>query len=144
MPIIQIVAAVLGVVSLVLLILWLVARSRLKPFSERTAALEGEVRALRAKLAEPPEHEYRIEQYNVLWFPRVKAPAKQGGEPQGKPGVPHCPKCIVPLKAGEAGRDWSCPKCDFHCPASVTDVVVMDSVLEIALRYFKERPPQKT
>jgi len=129
-------AAAAGLFAVLSLGLW--ARSR--GASRRAEALAVELDKLRSA---PHEHEYRIEQFDVLWFPTVIFEKGSSAEATAKSGLPHCRKCVTPLKAGDAGEEWACPGCGFKCPASVTDLTVMGTIEKTALQYFCERPPKE-
>lgn len=103
-----------------------------------------ELGALAARLKEiesaPRRHEYRLERFDVLWFPVVTYAPETGEVLQVVAGVPHCPRCAKPLKAPPGDGEWSCPSCGARRPASVTDLTVADSVAKQAREYFLQRP----
>lgn len=110
----------------------------------RSGRLRRERDALAARLKElesaPRRHEYRLERFDVLWFPVVTYEPASGEVLQVVAGAPHCPACAKALKAPPGDGEWSCPGCGAKRPASVTDLAVSDSVAKQAREYFLQRP----
>ncbi|MFH1723098.1 MAG: hypothetical protein ABII00_00600 [Elusimicrobiota bacterium] len=138
-PIVLILAAVSAVLAVAALSLFAKVRGQkavTEPAQGRAAALEAELAALRAK---PVEREFRIERYDVLWFPVVTSSPAEKKVLGVKSGLPHCKKCALPLKAATGSEAWSCSACGAQSPASVTDLYVSDSIAKLALQYFQQR-----
>jgi len=129
------VCAVAGAFAALSLGFWMKSRTARK----QADALAAELAAIRGA---PVEKEYRIEQFDVLWFPKVVFEPGSGEEARAAAGLPHCVKCVQPLKAGAGGGAWACPACGGSHPASVTDLTVTGTIEKTALRYFCERPPR--
>jgi len=80
----------------------------------RAAAVQRtRAEALQARLGElegaPEVWEGRIEHFDVLWFPVVTADRRTRKVVSVKAGVPHCPKCAVPLTL--VRDEWACADC---------------------------------
>lgn len=126
-------AAGVIVVSLVVVIKERLARLR----SERRAVtLEAELKALKSR---PEKHEFRVERFELLWFPTVTASPQDQTISSVAPGVPHCKPCLMPL-ALERGQ-WRCRQCAALHPESLGDVQVTDSITSQALQWFQQRHP---
>ncbi|MFH2202181.1 MAG: hypothetical protein ABIJ96_03620 [Elusimicrobiota bacterium] len=134
----DIIHAALGGLSLLLLLI-LVARRRPsdEPLKKELAGLQRTLAELRGK---PLEQEFRIERYELLWYPVVTYSPPEKKVLKITVGIPHCPKCCVAMK-GLDEKVWGCPQCKTTCPASVTDLSVMDSIEKLARGYFLERRP---
>lgn len=131
-----------GVLGLLVIILGaavmkLNARSD-EPLLKEIEALKGELRVLKGK---PLEKEYRFEQYELLWFPVVTYEPAEKRILKVAAGLPHCPACTTSMK-GLDDKEWKCSQCDRRCPASVTDLTVMDSVEKKIREYFIARHPE--
>ena len=89
---------------------------------------------------EPIKREFRIERHEVLWYPTVTASLQTKEILSVAPGVPHCQKCIVPLKTSEGSlQEWVCLGCGARYPESILDSMVINGVTQQALGYFQER-----
>jgi ribosomal protein L37AE/L43A len=107
----------------------------------RNRRLQEDVERLTALASSPQEHEYRIEMFDVLWYPNITWSPKNNEVLKTSAGVPHCKDCSQALKSSGDGKSWACPKCARTAPGTVTDIVVMDQVAEKALKYFTQRHP---
>lgn len=131
-------AAILAFLALILLIALLLALKRGSRLSGELAALQDEVQA--AKSA-PKQHEYRLVQYDILWYPVLTLNEAEKKILKVTAGFPYCKDCGERIKEMDGGKEWACPKCDFRCAASVTDVAVMDSVNAIVVKFYQQRYP---
>ncbi|MEE8425435.1 MAG: hypothetical protein V3S11_06380 [Elusimicrobiota bacterium] len=131
-------AAILAFLALVLLIAFLLALKRGSRLSGELAALQDEMTALKSA---PKRHEYRLEQYDILWYPVLTLNEAQKKILKATAGFPYCKDCGERIKEMDGGVQWGCPKCDFRCAASVTDVVVMDSVNAKVVKFYQQRHP---
>lgn len=124
-----------------LLFVWAVAATaKAKARAARLARTEAELAELKTA---PRDQEYRMERYDVLWFPVVTYKPLEKALTAVQAGSPHCPKCVKPLKAGP-GENWQCPGCGIQRPSSVVDVVVTDQIAGQAALWFLERHPDHT
>lgn len=105
-----------------------------KKLRKRLVEAEGK---LQASVNGNRENEYRVERYDVLWFPTVVSSPSKKQILQVKPGVPHCLTCVAPLSM--KGAQWACAKCGKSFESSLADVMVADSVNAQAVKYFLER-----
>lgn len=109
----------------------------------RILAVLRQVKSLEADLertrSEPVKWEYRLERYELLWYPVVTAAPDSKKIISIAPGIPHCMKCIVPLATHGALAEWECSQCGAKHPESIVDAVVTDGIVNQALGYFKER-----
>ena len=128
-------AAGAGAVVGFLLGLALAGRGRRKAQAERDAAL-GELQALRSR---PGKQEFRLDRYELLWFPVVTFSEQDKTILSAAPGVPHCRSCLIPLALNH--ESWDCRQCGKRNAASLADTAVTDSIVNEALRYFSERHP---
>lgn len=103
------------------------ARSRASGLQARLDEIDGR----------PEAWEGRIEHFDVLWFPVVAASRQTRKVVSVKAGVPHCPKCAVPLTL--AHGEWACADCDTRRPESLADLMVVDAVAKQALAQFLQR-----
>jgi len=106
-----------------------------EPLREEIEALKGELRVLKGK---PLEKEYRLEQFELLWFPVVTYEPAEKRILKVAAGLPYCPACTAIMKAVD-GKEWKCSRCDRRCPASVTDLTVMDTLENKVREYFIAR-----
>ena len=118
------------------LFLWLFEVYRLKTVSARARVAEKELGEMKAV---PGKHEYRIEQFDVLWYPTVVYDKKSFAIKEIKVGAPNCLNCGVPLSIGAA--EFSCGKCGFKCPESVVSVSIIDQLSDKTKRFFELRYP---
>jgi hypothetical protein len=117
-------------------ILWINELKRAQRAEELRAKAE---KALRDSKNQPERAEFRIERFDLLWYPVVSASLETMRIDSVVVGVPHCGKCAVPL--GLAGKEWACARCSARHPESVTDTMATDSVAQQAVKYFQERRP---
>lgn len=119
------------------LLVWALALRRARASARAdSAARERELAELKAR---PLEVEYRIERFDVLWYPVVTADPAARRVLKTLAGSPHCARCSVRLKSTGAERGWACPECGFHVAAALADLQVTDTVAQEALRYFLQR-----
>ena len=85
------------------------------------------------------EREYRVERFDVLWYPVVSFSPASKTVSGARAGLPHCKSCVLPLGSGGSDGGWVCPRCKTAYPASLADLAVVDTVGREALRYFLER-----
>jgi hypothetical protein len=128
-------AAGAGAVIGLLAGLVLSGRARRKAQTERDEAL-GELQALRSK---PGKQEFRLERFELLWFPVVTFSEKDRSILSAAPGVPHCRACLIPLALNH--ESWDCRQCGGRHAASLADTAVTDAIVNEALRFFSERHP---
>src|SRR5436309_2777310 len=110
--------------ALLLTIVGLIAQ-RLRPrgdpikdqLNERVRELEGELRALKKA---PEKIEYRIERYELLWFPLVAASREAREVLTVVCGLPHCKTCVRPLSVSRETADWVCAECRRRYPSSLS------------------------
>lgn len=112
--------------------LW-AARSRA---SQKIEALERELEALRQA---ERSNEYRVERFDLAWFPFVCYREGEKLVTRAGPGVPHCKACVKPLASQDGA--WRCAGCGDRRPDSVADTVATDSVTVEAVRFFLQRHP---
>ena len=96
----------------------------------------SELKALRSKAE---IQEYRLERYDLVWYPAITYSPPDLAILSAAPGVPHCRACIVPLVL-ERG-EWLCRQCAAKHPESLADLTVTDSIVNQALKWFQERHP---
>jgi len=102
----------------------------------RAATLDGELKALRSR---PEKHEFRVERFELLWFPTVTVSPREKTIQAVAPGVPHCKACLLPLALEK--DQWRCRQCSALHPESLGDVQVTDSISSQALQWFQQRHP---
>lgn len=102
----------------------------------RADTLEGELKALKSR---PEKHEFRLERFELLWFPTVTASPQDKLIQSVAPGVPHCKACLLPLSLEK--NEWRCRQCSAIFPESLGDVQVTDSISNQALQWFQQRHP---
>jgi hypothetical protein len=114
--------------------------------SRKLAAARAESAEAQASLAAPPPPrvaESRRERYGVLWFPTLTLKDADRTVVSGAAGVPHCARCVRPLKLASAApgepEEWTCSGCAERRPASMADIAVTDSVVADALAEFLAR-----
>ena len=108
---------------------WLVQTIRLRRALRRAAALEAGDKTV----------EYRIERFDILWYPVLTASPASKTVVSVKAGLPHCRKCLQALKLAE--EEWACAKCGTKYPEAVADIASLDAVAKTATGYFLERHP---
>lgn len=101
---------------------------------QRGRELEGELATLRET---PKTNEYRLERFDLVWYPAVTYAEKDKLVTKASPGVPHCKTCVVPLAS--SGGGWKCPGCRTVRPDSIADTAATDSVVKEAMRFFLQR-----
>lgn len=89
--------------------------------------------------------EGRRERSGLLWFPVLTADDDVKVVVGVSTGLPHCPRCVRPLKA-QLGRaeEWVCPQCAARHPAMDADLKSTDDVRADCLREFFARHPDFT
>ncbi|MFI5349350.1 MAG: hypothetical protein ACHQ2Z_07395 [Elusimicrobiota bacterium] len=126
-------------------------------FAAQAGMLTNRLRAARAELAAanrrlvpqlppPPsvtrQFECRLERSGLLWFPVLTAKDGENLVVGVSSGLPHCARCVLPLKLVSGDRDaWSCSACGALHPAMAADLVATDAVLTDCLREFFARHP---
>lgn len=110
---------------------WLAAR-------RRAVALEDELERLRTA---PRSNEYRVERFDLAWFPTVVYREGEKLVAQVSPGVPYCKGCSKPL-AARPGGGWRCGGCGDQRSDSVADTCATDSVVREGLASFLQRHPE--
>lgn len=121
-----------------LFLLWaVIERVRASRLAGRAAALQAEVDALKSA---PLKQEFRMDRFEVLWFPTVTASEAGKVVTQVVPGLPHCKSCVASLTLA-ADHSFSCGRCGAKFAASLADVFVTDSVSKDAVKFFQERHP---
>lgn len=119
-----------------LTMLWFNAREDKKRVQQQKQALEKQLRELKEQ---PERAEFRIERFDLIWYPTVTASIQTMEVTNVAVGVPHCGKCAVPL--GLDKNEWVCARCNARHPESIADSMVTDTVSKQAIQYFKERRP---
>ncbi len=113
------------------------------PLYLKSRRLESALRGLEEKAQRLREacarKEYRLERFDVLWYPTVTVDPDAQQITGVSPGLPHCKKCRAALSAQNGG--WACSKCGDRRPDSLADTVITDTVTREALSYFQERNP---
>ncbi|MFA5140630.1 MAG: hypothetical protein WC728_15485 [Elusimicrobiota bacterium] len=117
---------------------WRRSKSALEAARAGAAKLEAQLAAQRSA---PMEREYRVELFDLLWFPLVKADPAGKSVLEVQAGLPHCRACVAPLKSAQGSSEWACPKCGARRPNSVADLAVIDDVKKAALALFRQRHP---
>lgn len=126
--------AALALAVLALLAAYLRERRGALRLRSKWAALDEELRALKSR---PERQEFRIERFDLLWYPAVTFSPGSQEIVAVSPGVPHCRACVAPL-ALNSGQ-WACAQCGARHPESLGDLMVIDSVTQQALKHFEER-----
>lgn len=109
---------------------WFWAMSQAKKAAARAAALEEDLKLLKAQ---PREWELRVDRFDLLWFPLLSSTTDKKVVGLAV-GVPHCRACVQPLSLGDKG--WRCAGCGGTHPESLADLMVTDSVAAEALKQF--------
>lgn len=126
----------LVVALLFALLLYIKERVGRHQAQERLDALKLELKSV---LSRAEKHEYRIERFELLWFPTVTASAQTKEILAVAPGMPHCKACAIPLGFD---RDlWTCRQCGAQHPTTLADLMVTDTIGKQALKFFQERHP---
>lgn len=110
---------------------WAYARAK-----ARAAALEAELAVV---LGADRHNEYRLERFDLIWYPVVSYQEKDKVLARASPGVPFCRKCVKPLAPDDEG--WKCPGCGARSPDSIADTAATDSIVREAIRCFLQRRP---
>lgn len=129
-------AAAVGAVLVLAAIAYLKERLARSKAEARAATLEGELKALRSR---PEKHEFRVERFELVWFPTITASAQDQVISAVAPGVPHCRACMLPLVLEH--QQWRCRQCAAQHPESLGDVQVTDAITNQALQWFQQRHP---
>jgi hypothetical protein len=117
-------------------VLWGNARSAVTRAEAKLAKAEKLLKEMRER---PETAEFRIERFELLWFPVVTASVQTMEITNVVVGVPHCGKCAVPL--GLEKGEWVCARCGARHPETLADTMVLDTVAQQAIKYFQERRP---
>lgn len=128
--------ATLALLASVMGALWVRAASQARRDGQARLKAEKALRELRER---PETAEFRIERFDLLWFPVVTASVQEMMITAVNPGVPHCGKCAVPL--GIDGKEWACARCGARHPETLSDTMVLDTISQLAVKYFQERRP---
>ena len=85
------------------------------------------------------EKEFRLERFDVLWYPRVSYSPVSKTVAKARAGLPHCKSCVLPLSVSPSDGKWACSRCRTAYATTLADLAVVDSIEREALRYFLER-----
>jgi len=106
----------------------------------------AEFAAERARREDKPSTrvvEDRRERFSLLWFSALTVKDDERLVVSVSAGVPHCLRCIQPLRLAQgtagASEEWACPRCGDRRPASIVDLSVTDSVAAEAVTEFLAR-----
>ena len=102
----------------------------------RLAQAEAELKALKSR---SEKQEYRLERFDLVWFPTVSFSPSEKTVLNAAPGLPHCRKCLLPLSQDRG--EWACRQCAARFPDSLADLAVTDQITKQALQWFLERHP---
>lgn len=81
--------------------------------------------------------EFRLDRFELIWYPNVTVSA-DGSRVEGvAPGLPHCRKCLLPLKI--EGEEWVCGGCHARHPGSLADQMATESIRREAVKLWEER-----
>jgi hypothetical protein len=127
-----------GLLILVLAVALRRGKAALGAAQAKAAELEAQLAAQRSA---PLEREYRIELFDLAWFPLVKVDPIKNSVLEVQAGLPHCRACVTPLKPAQGSSEWACPKCGARRPSTVADLAVIDDVKKSALALFRQRHP---
>lgn len=111
----------------------------------RLEAARAELAAERARKDEKPATrsvDDRRERFSLLWFPALTVKDDERLVVSAAAGVPHCARCIQPLRVAHGGggaEEWACPRCGDRRPSSVADLSVTDSVVAESVAEFLAR-----
>ena len=130
-----------GFLAIVFLIAGLLSKRKISLLETRLEALRKDNEKLRSG---PQTWEYRIERFDVVWFPMLTTAPATREITQLNAGLPHCPSCVRPLGISGHDGEWACSKCQAKFAGSLADLAVTDVVNKQALRYFQERHPDYT
>ncbi len=138
----------LGLIAAGLTGFYLLEHTSSSRLRRRLLEVEEEVVRLRAAGKAPEVREYRVERFDVLWFPQVSYRSASKEVLAVGPGVPHCKACVEPLKSSGGRSEWACSRCGASFAESIVDLSSMDIVAGEALKWFLERfkgfrPPPK-
>jgi hypothetical protein len=126
--------AILGAVAALMFVLLIAETARRRKLAARVQTLEAAVALLEGG---PKSAEFRVDRYDLLWYPKVEFSEKDKTFGKIAAGIPHCKKCVLPLKLD--GKEWVCSGCSQRRPESVADIMVMDSITKEATAFFLER-----
>ena len=129
-------ALALAVIGLVAALLRPRKESQNNDALKRIGELERELNSLKTA---PKKIEYRIERYELLWFPVVTASPQSQEVLSVVCGLPHCRSCLRPLTVSRETGDWLCAECQQRYPASLSDTMVTDGIEKDAVKYFLDR-----
>lgn len=131
----MVVALAISVIALAVAL----ARNRLSllKLAVRLAEAQKELQAVKSA---PWSVEQRIERFDLLWFPSLTIQKDPPYILSVAAGLPHCRACVAPLKLQEGGEEpWVCLDCGARHPASLADTMVIDSIIERAIKEFLQR-----
>ncbi len=126
----------LAIVASAMCALWISAKTETRKAVEARRKAE---KALRELKEQPERAEFRVERFELLWFPVVTASIQTMEITGVNPGLPHCAKDAVPL--GLDKNEWVCARCGSRHPESLADTMVLDTISDLAIKYFQERRP---
>ena len=123
--------------------------SRLKFLLKGSRAEAGR---LAERLAVPPPppppsviriFECRREHLGLLWFLVLSVDEEGRRVLRVSSGLPHCPRCVLPLKLIKEGRAefWTCAGCEARHPEVNADLRTTDRLLTACLQEFFVRHP---
>ena len=126
----------LVVVLIVLVLCFIKERIARCQAQDNYESARGELQALRGR---PEIHEFRLERFDLVWFPEISISSHDRMILGVTPGVPHCRGCLIPLSL-QSGN-WTCRQCSGKYPESLADLSVLDSISKQALTWFQQRHP---
>lgn len=93
---------------------------------------------------EPPPRLYQSRQtaFALLWFPELTVDEKRKMIVSVAAGVPHCSKCLRPMKLaggivdGRSAEEWICAVCGERRANTAADFTVAESIASEAVREF--------
>jgi hypothetical protein len=86
--------------------------------------------------------ECRRENLGLLWFVTFTIRETTSEVIRASSGLPHCPRCVAPLKLTAPARgqeEWLCVGCDSRHPGVNADLWTTDALLTACLREFFAR-----
>lgn len=129
----------LAIIAAAVTAFYLLERTSAGRLRRRLLDSEEEMIRLRTAGKGPETREYRIERFDVLWFPTVTFRSAAREADSCAAGVPHCKACVEPLTSSGGRSAWGCPKCAAQFPESLVDLATTDMVAGEAMKWFLER-----